>query len=209
MLIGILDAIRKYPVKSLRPQILDEVEVGESGIPGDRAEALFVRGGVKAAALARTGKTYRGKEHNRLHLISNADAARVAAAERGVDVEVRRGEHFFDDAPISMLIDRWLDDLSAHMGYRFRPNFFVRAAADFAQGESDLVGTVFQLGGVTLRVIFPNERCVVVNYHPDRPETDPEILRYIAQERNALMGIYCEVLQPGVAHVGDELIRRD
>ena len=48
-------------------------------------------------------------------------------------MDVRRGERFFDDAPLSIIVDRWLDELRANLGYaveweRFRPNFFVRAA---------------------------------------------------------------------------------
>ncbi|HVN69687.1 MAG TPA: MOSC domain-containing protein [Candidatus Binatia bacterium] len=210
MVIGRLDAIRRYPVKSLSPERLDAVEVAAGGIPGDRAEAFFVRGGSSSVALSREGKPYRGKDNDRLHRIGDTNAARASAAEHGADVELREGEHFFDDAPVSILIDRWLDDLSAHAGYqvewqRFRPNFFVRAAEGFAQSESGLVGTVLQLGSVTMRATSPNARCVVVTYHPERPENDPEILRYIAQHRENIMGIYCEVLQPGVARVGDEL----
>jgi uncharacterized protein YcbX len=203
MLIGTLDAVRRYPVKSLRGEVLDGVEIASSGIPGDRAGALFVRSGG-----ARVGKTYRGKEHDRLHLLSDVDAARDTAAQRGVDVEVRRAEHFFDDAPISLLVDRWLDDLSAHVKYpveweRFRPNFFVRAVADFAHTEESLTGAELQLGAVRLRVRSPIERCVATTYHPNGAASDPRILRFLAQHHNAWMGIYCDVLQPGTVHVGD------
>ena len=45
MLIGTLGAIRRYPVKSLRGEPLDAASVGETGIPGDRSGALFVRAG--------------------------------------------------------------------------------------------------------------------------------------------------------------------
>ncbi len=205
MLIGTLDALRRYPVKSLRGETLSSVEVGATGIPGDRAEALFVRSGV-----AREGKTYRGKEHDRLHLLSEVDAARAAASERNVDVELRGGEHFFDDAPISLVVDRWLDELSAHLGYvvewqRFRPNFFVRAAPEFAQPEEALTNAELQLGTVRLRVRGPIERCVAVTYHPKGNPSDPEILRYLAQQRNAWLGIYCDVVTPGITQAGDPL----
>jgi uncharacterized protein len=207
-LIGTLDAVRRYPVKSLRGEALDATAVGSAGIPGDRAGALFVRAGN-----ARVGKTYRGKEHDRLHLTGDAALARASAAKRGVEVELRRGDHFFDDAPISLLIDRWLETLNEHLGYavgweRFRPNFFVVAAADFALVESELVNGELQLGGVTLRVRAPIERCVTITYHPEGGASDPGILRFLAQQRDTLMGVYCDVLEPGVVHVGDKLERR-
>lgn len=207
MLIGTLDAVRRYPVKSLCGEQLDSVHVASAGIPGDRASALFVRAGN-----ARLGKTYRGKENDRLHLLPESDFAVAAATKHGVELELRRGDHFFDDAPISILVDRWLDDVSEHVGYaveweRFRPNFFVSAAAEFAQPESELVNAELRLGTVKLRVRCPIERCVTVTYHPKGEPSDSRILRYLAEARNASMGIYCDVREPGIACVGDSLIR--
>jgi uncharacterized protein YcbX len=203
MLIGTLDAVRRYPVKSLRAESLECAQVTPTGIDGDRTSALFV-----ASGHARVGKTYRGKEHDRLHLISDENTARAAAASRNVAVEVRTGEHFFDDAPVSIIVDRWLDGLRAHLGYaveweRFRPNFFVRAAAEFTQSEWELQDAELQVGPVRVRVRGPIERCVAITYHPSGEPNDPEILRFIAQERDACMGIYCDVLQPGRTCVGD------
>lgn len=208
MLVGTLEAARRYPVKSLRGEPLDCVTVDDDGIPGDRASALFVRAGH-----ARAGNTYRGKEHDRLHLFDDVENARAAAAERGVDVELRRASHFFDAGAISLLIDRWLAGLSAHVGYaveweRFRPNLFVLAAPGFASNESELVGGELELGTVRLRVRSAIVRCVTTTYHPRGEASDPEVLRYVAQRRDACMGVYCDVVRPGVARVGDELKRR-
>jgi uncharacterized protein YcbX len=208
MLIGTLEAVRRYPIKSLRGVALDSVKVEVSGIPGDRSGALFALQG------AREGKTYRGKEHDGLHLLRDAAVARAGAKARGVAVEVRGGEHFFDAAPISILVDEWLRELDAHVGYnveweRFRPNFFVRAcegSADPLPLEQTLVDARLQVGTVRLRVRSPIERCVTVTYHPLGETSDPRILRFLAAHRNAWMGIYCDVLQPGVAGVGDPLI---
>lgn len=206
-LIGTLDALRRYPVKSLRGEALDWVEVDSTGIPGDRASALIVRNGG-----ARIGKPYRGKEHDRLHLFADAAAAVSSAAQRSVDVELRRGDHFFDDAPVSLLVDRWLDDVSEHTGYRvqwerFRPNCFVSAAAEFSEVENELVDAQLQLGTIRLRVRSPIERCVTVTYHPQGDPSDPRILQFLAQRRNACLGIYCDVLEPGSARLGDPLFR--
>ncbi|MBV8498868.1 MAG: MOSC domain-containing protein [Candidatus Eremiobacteraeota bacterium] len=208
MLFGTIDALRRYPIKSLSGETLDSAEIGEGGIPGDRADALFVRSGS-----ARVGKTYRGKEHDRLHLVASAGAARAAAADRGVDVELRSGGSFFDDAPVSLIVDRWLESLNAHVGYgveweRFRPNLFVRAADGFDEEEGALVGDELDFGSVTLRVRCPIERCVAVTYHPRGAASDPRILRFLAQQRNASLGIYCDVVRPGKTRLGDEITRR-
>lgn len=207
MHIGRLDAVWRYPTKSLHGEPLAQAEVDLDGVRGDRTRALIVTSGH-----ARTGKTYRGTEHDRFHLTGDEEAARALAAARGVQTEARSGERFFDAAPISLLIDRWLEDLSAHLGYvvepiRFRPNLFVRAAADFALREDAMNGWELELGTTRLRVRNPIERCVVTTYDPEGGAADPRILRFVAQERNEWMGVYCDVVTPGVVRPGDELLR--
>jgi uncharacterized protein len=206
MRIGRLDAIWRYPTKSLHFEALDSADVDPDGIRGDRASALIVTDGH-----ARLGKPYRGTENDRFHLEANVEAARALAAQRGVRTEARTGERFFDAAPISILVDAWLEGVSAHVGYaveptRYRPNLFVRAAEGFSLLEADLVGWELALGPVRLRVRQPIERCVVTTYDPDGGESDPQILRYVARERKTWMGIYCDVLTPGVIRDGDELL---
>jgi uncharacterized protein YcbX len=206
MVIGTLAAIWRYPVKSLRGESLESVTIDEAGIPGDRAAALFVRSGH-----AREGKTYRGKEHDRLHLASSPEAALELGATRGVTLERRGDGPFFDDAPISLIFDRWLDDLNAAVGYavepeRFRPNFFVRARSEFTAGEAALQNAELMLGGAHLRVRYPIERCVTTTYDPRGGAADPEILRLVAQRRNAWMGVYCDVTRAGTVRTGDSMV---
>jgi uncharacterized protein YcbX len=206
--VGSVASIWRYPVKSLRGERLDRIAVESGGIPGDRSRALFV-----SAGHARAGKTYRGKEHARLHVLNDENAARISAAERGVTLEAVDGDHFFDAAPISILVDRWLDDVSRHMGFqvefgRFRPNVFVRAAPGFRHDETALKGSLLTVGGVDLRVRGPITRCVTITYAPDGNSIQPDVLRYLARQRNAWMGVYCDVLVPGSLAVGDTLYVR-
>ncbi|MBV8117957.1 MAG: MOSC domain-containing protein [Candidatus Eremiobacteraeota bacterium] len=207
MVVGTLASIWRYPTKSLRGDPLEHALATPAGIPGDRAGALFVECGH-----VREGKTYRGKEHDRLHLATSADEAVALAQSRGVAVTQRRDGPFFDDAPISLLVDRWLDELSALIGYavepqRFRPNFFVRAATDFHDGEAALEGAELQLGFARMRVRYPIERCVTTTYDPAGGDADPNILRLVAQRRNNIMGVYCDVIEPGSVKTGDSLVR--
>src|SRR5215469_6048821 len=135
MIIGTLKSIWRFPTKSLKGEAVDAVEVEASGLRGDRERAFVVR----SDGHARSGKTYRGKENDGLHLLDDPGAVPALAAQKAVDVELREGERYFDDAPVSVLLDRWLEGLSAHVGYavepiRFRPNFFVTAMPDFAGG---------------------------------------------------------------------------
>ncbi len=207
MQIGTLRAIRRYPVKSLRGEVLDACAVLPTGLEGDRDGALIATSGPRA------GKPHRGKEDDRLHRLDDAAEALSLAP----DIELAHSDDggFFDDAPVSLILDRWLDGLSSFVGYRveferFRPNFFVEAQAGIALDEAALTGRELRLGEVTLRVRYPIERCVVPTYDLHGGPADPRILRYVAQARSNWMGIYCDVPRAGIARTGDslELIER-
>lgn len=206
MELGHLAAIHRYPVKSLKGESLESAWVNAHGIEGDRNRALVVQSGH-----ARVGKVYRGKENNQLHLTASLDAAVEFAKARDVVTGIEENaEGIMDDAPISLLIDRWLDGLSEYVGYsveymRFRPNFFVHATGGFALREDDLTGREIQLGEVIMRVRYPISRCVTTTYDLATGESDHRILRYVTQARSEWMGIYCDVLRAGTVRAGDAL----
>lgn len=205
MLLGAISFIRRYPVAALRGEMLDVAEIGERGIPGDRAKQLVV-----ASGHVRVGRQYRGVDDERLHLVDGIGDAIVLARERGVELRVESGGPFYFDGAISLIFDRWLDELSAHVGYpvepeRFRPNLLVRARNDFTLLESDLLGSELDAGGVRLRVRKPISRCVVTTYDQNGGPSDPRILRFVAQRRDAKMGVYCDVLRAGTARTGDSV----
>lgn len=205
--IGDLANIWRYPVKSLAAEALQHTRVEADGIPGDRGAALFVESGH-----ARLGKAYRGKEHNLLHTVREAARAQRMGAERGVELRVRAqaGTHYFDDAPVSLVFDRWIEEVSRALDMpldplRWRPNFFAHAAADFAYGEEDLLGSTIELGDVVLRVRDRIGRCVTTTYDIRTGEQDGEVLLYVARERGNTMGVYCEVEVAGTVRAGDAL----
>jgi len=208
MKLGTLAAMWRYPTKSLRPETLRETIVTDGGIPGDRERALIVQDGH-----VRLGKSYRGKENDRLHTVTDTDEALELAAKRGVTLEVisdGADAHYFDAAPISIIVDRWLDDLSTFVGYRvapvrFRPNFFIETPETFAFEEAALIDRELKLGDVALLVRKSIGRCVTPTYDPSGGKSDPEILRYIALNRDNQMGIYCDVLRAGTVRIGDSL----
>ena len=54
-----------------------------------------------------------------------------------------------------------------------------------------------------MRVDRRDERCVVVNVDPATTERDPKILRAIARERDACLGVYGTTVTPGRVAVDD------
>lgn len=208
--LGELAAIWRYPVKSLAAEPLEYAEVQAGGIPGDRASALFVRSGH-----ARTGKTFRGKEHNLLHTTREAADAVEIAARDGVQLEVRDAEpHYFDAAPISIVFDRWIAQVEGALETpldprRWRPNFYARAFDGFALSEPDLIDRVIELGGAVLRVRDTIKRCVTTTYDIQTGERDDDVLLYVAQKRANVMGVYCEVELAGTVRLGEVLRLRE
>lgn len=203
--LGHIAAIARYPVKSLAGEALQSATIAKDGIPGDRAAAFFVTAGH-----ARAGKTYRGKENNLLHLTGDARRAEALARDRSVEIELRRSDHFFDAAPISIVFDRWVQEVSDAVGReldfrRWRPNLFAEAAEDFQLKENDLAARVIEAGSAVLRVLRPILRCAVISYDVQTGDPDPEVLRYVAQERGNTFGIYCGVELAGEVRTGDAL----
>lgn len=209
--LGELAAIWRYPVKSLAAQPLESTPLETGGIPGDRAGALFVQSGH-----ARAGKTFRGKEHQLLHTVTQPQAAARIAAQAGVRVEMRAepGVHYFDDAPVSLIFDRWIAEVEKALDMpldprRWRPNFYARGAAEFDSKELQLLGRVIEMGEAVLRVRDTIGRCVTTTYDIETGERDDDVLLYVAQKRDNVMGVYCDVELAGTVRVGDALRLRD
>jgi uncharacterized protein YcbX len=205
--LGSIERLWRYPVKSLAAQSLERARLDERGFAGDRAGGLF----VATESHARHGKTYRGKEHERLHTVQSAPAAIELAAMRGVVLDVRRDGPYFDAAPVSIVFDAWIAKLEAIVHeavdpLRFRANIYAVAAPGFGAGEADLVGTTLAIGDVRLRCTATITRCVTPSYDIATGARDPEIARAIAVDIGNVMGVYCAVERGGEIALRDEIV---
>jgi uncharacterized protein YcbX len=206
VILGKVAEIWRFPVKALKGEALQRAEVGPHGFVGDRAAALF----VLSPDHARSGKTYRGKENEQLHLQTRVDAALALGAERNLSLEARDAGPYFDDQPVSLILDTWLAEAEALAGrpleaLRYRTNLFVHAAPEVRLREADLVGSTVTIGDVTLYVNAEIKRCVTTTYDLQTGESDPRVLRELAQHRRNVMGVYCNVVQPGFITHGDHV----
>ncbi|MGD0051019.1 MAG: MOSC domain-containing protein [Vulcanimicrobiaceae bacterium] len=207
MELGTLAALWRYPVKSLRAEALARVAVLPDGLEGDRTAALV----VTTETHARAGQPYRGKESARLHLTDDPAVATSFAAEAEVTVALENGSaRWFDAGPVSLLLDRWVREVEALVGepldpLRWRPNLYVAAAAGVDASEDDLIGACLQVGSVVLRVLEPIHRCVTTTYDVATGASNPSVLREVAQRRDNVVGVYCEVVTPGEIAVGETL----
>lgn len=135
-----------------------------------------------------------------------ADPALAAELGPGVRV-IKQHRGIFDTMPLSLLTAQTLASLGRLVGTdlapaRFRPNLLVEASGR-GFPEDTWVGRVLRIGGVRMRVDQRDKRCVVVTVDPVTLRRDPAILRAIARERDARLGVYGSTVKPGRVMVGD------
>lgn len=228
--VGRVAALWRYPVKSMAAEPLPEVEVSWHGLAGDRRWA-FVRGRLERSGFP--WMTIRERS-NMAHFVpsfvdpSRPDASRTVvrtpsgdelevvdpalAAELGEGVRViKQDRGVFDAMPLSLVSTQSVAALGARVGsrldpLRFRPNLLIEAAGDAPFQEEAWVGSVLRIGGLSMRVDQQDERCVIINVDPVTSERDPEVLRTLAQERRACIGVYGSTVSPGLVAVGDPVV---
>lgn len=90
---------------------------------------------------------------------------------------------------------------------RFRANLHLALDAEpFA--EHRWCGAVMSLGGVTLRLLEPVQRCVIAARHPETGEKWPGLLQQLANAHNTCFGILAAPLRAGAIAVDDAVTVR-
>jgi uncharacterized protein YcbX len=229
--VGRVAALFRYPVKSMAGEPLDAADVSWHGLAGDRRWAFIRDGLVRSGFPWLTIREQPEMWHYRPAFAEpdRPDASRtVVRTPGGEELDVadpelaRRLGHgarllkqdrgVFDVAPLSLITRQSIDAVAALHGggglevRRFRPNLLVDAAGDAPFPEDAWVGAQLRVGGVVMRVDQRDQRCVMVNVDPDASERDPSVLRTIAKEREACLGVYGSTVTPGRVAVGDPVL---
>jgi len=224
--VGRVVALRRYPVKSMAGQELDGAEVSWHGLAGDRRWAFIRDGQVRSGFPWLTIRERPELAHYRPRFTdpdrpnasqtlvrtpsgSELDVADPAlAAELGPGVRViKQDRGIFDTLPLSLLTTQTLAGLGRLAGThlvaaRFRPNLLVDAG-EHEFPEDAWVGRVLRIGGLRMRVDKRDQRCLIVTVDPVTLRRDPAILRAIARERDAQLGVYGSTVEPGKVTAGD------
>jgi len=228
--IGELEALFRYPVKSMSGEALETAELGWHGLDGDRRLALRGvedRGGfpwltatrlpelllfapVRTAAegLPTHVRTPEGEE---LALFGQQLAAEVSR-RHGSPVEMTHlNRGIFDEASVSMITSATVSGVAELVGHRpdvrrFRPNILVSSLRSEAFEEDAWVGGLLSFGegdqAATIGVTNRDERCSMVNYDPESARPAPEVLKAVARERDNKAGVYGAVIRCGRLAVG-------
>ena len=227
--IGRVVGLFRYPVKSMGAEALDSIDVGWNGLAGDRRWAFVRDGLVRSGFPWLTIRELPEMWHYQPRLVEPDQpelSATVVRTPTGEEIDVvepalavrlgegvrviKQGRGIFDTMPLSVITTQTISALSSMIGSeldarRFRPNILVEATGNEAFPEDQWVGEVLCIGGMKMRVDKRDKRCVMVNVDPDTAQRDPEILRAIARERQACLGVYGSTVKPGRITVGDSV----
>lgn len=92
---------------------------------------------------------------------------------------------------------------------RFRPSLLLDTALTDDFPEDGWIGAILHIGSVRAIVIERTKRCgVTLIPQPDLPE-QPEVLRTILRTNHRCLGVYCDVIDPGILQVGMDVFIED
>ncbi|MFT3841541.1 MAG: MOSC domain-containing protein [Myxococcaceae bacterium] len=227
--IATIEALYRYPVKSMAGEPLQRAELGWHGLAGDRRLALRKvddRGGFpfltagKMPELVRFVPETSAGEPLPSH-VRTPEGERFAIFDDGLPAEVKKRHgtsvqmmHFdrgiFDDALLSIIATTTVSEICRAAGCaedvrRFRPNVVVKLEAPVAFQEDRWVGGRLRIGEAVVAVNTPDVRCAMLNIDPDTARLSPEMMKAAVRLNDNYAGVYCSVLRPGVLEVGQRV----
>jgi uncharacterized protein YcbX len=219
-------------VKSLLGEQLDEVDVDERGVIGDRLFAVTDRSGKLGSG--KTSQRFRRLD-GLFELRAQGDATeprvtlpggrelRVGDSRLDAFLTGRYGDELrvvressvshHDAAPLHLLTTsslRWLADRlpsSAVDRRRFRPNVLLDGGPAAELLEDGWVGARFALGSALICVRGRTDRCVMTTNAQSELPQDPAILRAVTELNDTFLGVFADVERPGTIRIDDRLVR--
>ena len=230
--IGEVEALFRYPVKSMSGEPLEGAELGWHGLDGDRRLAfrrVDDRGGFPWLTAGKLPELILFAPQRREPADGNlpthvrtpeGQELAVFGPELAADVGRRHGSPvemthlnrgIFDEASISVITSTTVAEIGRLSAQRpdvrrFRPNVLIRSLRAVAFEEDEWVGGVLTFGeadeAAAIGVTNRDERCSMVNYDPDSGRAAAEVLKAIVRVRDNKAGVYGTVTRLGRLAVG-------
>jgi uncharacterized protein YcbX len=231
--IGHVEAIFRFPVKSMAGERVEFANMGWNGIEGDRRLALRrtqEKSGfpwLTASALpdlllftplrhgdAELPTHVRTPDGLELEVFGDELASEIGL-RHGAPVEMLhlRGG-IFDEASVSVIASDTIREIGKLAGSeldvrRFRPNIVVRLLQPNVFEEDKWVRGVLGFGepgnGPRVSVTMRDVRCSMVNLDPDSARSAPEVLKSIVRTNQNNAGVYGAVIRTGRLGVGQTI----
>jgi len=236
--IGRIEALFRYPVKSMRGEPLESATLGWHGLEGDRRLAfrrVDERGGnpwlsagrlpdlISFTPLRRQDDRdglpthVRTPEGEELPLFGEALAAEVGR-RHGAPVQMMKlRQGIFDEASLSVIASATVREIgrlaeTSVDARRFRPNVVVRSTRDLPFEEDGWVGGVLTFGEAdeapAVAVTLRDPRCTMINLDPDGGSPAPEVMKACVRANENHAGIYGTVTRIGRLAVGQTIVLR-
>lgn len=233
--IGQVEALFRYPVKSMAGEQLQTADVGFHGLHGDRRLALRrledrggfpwltaskvpelllftpVRRGDGVAELPTHVRTPEGRE---LGVFDDELAAEIQR-RHGAPVQMMNMKHgIFDEGTVSVITSDTIREIAKVAGRnadprQFRPNVLVRSLRPVPFEEDQWVDGVLLFGegdeGPAISVTMRDERCSMLNLDPDSARAAPEMMKAVVRMNQNTAGVYGTVVRSGRLAVGQTI----
>lgn len=230
--VGVVRAIYRYPVKSMRGESLGEASVEWQGIPGDRSYA-FVQSENRSTFPYLTGRelaelllytpvlTDPSRPYYSPVMVTTPDGATYPIDSEELHASIaqryphpfhllrlgRRATH--DAAPLSVITTSTINSLGNTLGMaldpmRFRPTILIATPEGDPAPEQHWMGQSLVFGEDEMRMIVsePDARCKMITLDPTTALAEPRVLEEVVRARDSLLGVYGLPQRRGTLRVG-------
>lgn len=236
--IGHVEAIFRYPVKSMSGERLENANLGWYGLDGDRRLAfrrmndhsgmpwltasrlpdLLLYAPQFSGDAAQEVPTHIRTPGGEEMPVFGEDLAAEIGNRCGAPVQMMQLRHgIFDEACISVITSDTVREIGRLAGRsldirRFRANIVVRLFQSAPFQEDKWLGGVLLFGegldAPAINVTMRDERCGMVNLDPDSAKPAPEVMKAIVRVNENNAGIYGAVTRIGQLEVGQTVFLR-
>jgi len=220
-------SLHRYPVKSLLGEDLDEIDLDERGVVGDRIWSVrtatdkigsgkstrrfeAVVGLLELRAATQEGRVVVSSPDGDTYAVNDRGAAKRLSDRLGQPLTFARETDVshYDDGPVSLVGVASVRALTAARGQfvetsRFRANIVLDTNQAFV--EDTWMGCHVSLGAAVLEVFMPSPRCVMINMASADLAAQPGNLAALADLHDSCLGVIARVVQPGRVGVGDAI----
>lgn len=226
--VGTVESIWRYPIKSMRGEELAQARIGVGGVEGDRLFAFRSSVGRpefpyftarEQHEMLKYRPRLRGSGSAEVEMpdgrtVAIDDPALIDSLRDSVDprheVSLMRSERAIADAyPVSLFSVQTARQLATETGTaedkrRFRANIYLDLPTFAGFAENEFVGRSLRVGSdVIIAVRKRDPRCVMITLHPDSCLQSVELLKTVAKAHGGAAGVYGEVLVEGLVRKGD------